>query len=184
MIDRDLAELYGVTTGVLIQAVNRNRDRFPGDFMFQLASQELANLKSQIVISSSAWGGRRTVPYAFTQEGVAVLSGVLKSKRAVAINIQIMRAFVRMRDMLETNGKLAAKLKEIEDRLDMNDQNVVTIMHALREHLRQPPPQPRKRSDSMLTEPSAVFVLRSPGVSPAIQPCETVKVCWTLVRQF
>lgn len=105
ILDQDLAELYGVETRVLVQAVKRNIDRFPADFMFQLNDEEFSDLKSQIVRSS--WGGRRTAPYAFTEQGVAMLSSVLRSPQAVQVNIEIMRAFVRLRSMLESNADLA-----------------------------------------------------------------------------
>ena len=107
MLDFDLAKLYGVSTRALNQAVTRNREQFPEDFMFQLSKEEFEYLRSQIVISS--WGGRRYPPRAFTQEGIAMLSGVLRSKRAVEVNIDIMRAFVRLRQTLDTNEELAAK---------------------------------------------------------------------------
>jgi ORF6N domain-containing protein len=115
MLDADLARLYGVGVGRLNEAVKRNRDRFPNDFMFQLSAAEF-NLKSQIAISSSGWGGRRHAPYAFTEQGVAMLSSVLRSKRAVQVNIEIMRAFVRLREMISTNKALAKRLDELERR--------------------------------------------------------------------
>ena len=108
MLDHDLASLYGVPTKALIQSVKRNLDRFPGDFMFQLTKEEFAILRSQIVTSS--WGGRRTPPYAFTEQGVAMLSAVLKSARAVDVNIEIMRTFVRLRQLLLSQEDLARKL--------------------------------------------------------------------------
>ena len=110
MLDVDLANLYGVTVGRLNEAVKRNSKRFPCDFMFQLSLQELRNLKSQIAISSSRWGGRRHQPYAFTEQGVAMLSSVLNSERAVQVNIEIMRAFVRLRQMIASNKGLAKRL--------------------------------------------------------------------------
>lgn len=117
MLSTDLAELYGVEPRSLVQAVKRNPERFPPDFMFQLTSQEVTNLKSQIVISS--WGGaRRANPYAFTEQGVAMLSSVLRSERAVAVNIEIMRAFVRLRSMLESNKELARKIAVLESKYD------------------------------------------------------------------
>jgi len=144
LLDRDIAELYGVRPIALRQQVKRNLDRFPRDFMFQLDTMEAGQLVSQSVIPSKvSLGGY--LPYVFTQEGVAMLSSVLRSKRAIAINIQIMRAFVQMRYMLESNTKLSARLRELEKRMDMNDQNVVAIMQALRDHLRQPPPPPKKK---------------------------------------
>ena len=116
MFAKDLAELYGVETKVLMQAVRRNIDRFPQDFLFQLTNQEFTNLRSQIVTSS--WGGTRYLPYAFSEQGVAMLSSVLRSKRAVAVNIEIMRAFVRMRALIEGNRTLAKKINDLEQKYD------------------------------------------------------------------
>lgn len=117
MLSTDLAELYRVEPRVLVQAVKRNINRFPEDFMFQLSKKEFTNLKSQIVISS--WGGlRRATPYAFTQEGVAMLSTVLNSPRAIHVNIEIMRAFVRLRQMIVSHAELARKLDGIEKKYD------------------------------------------------------------------
>ncbi len=113
MLDADLAALYGVATRVLVQAVKRNVERFPADFMFQLNPEEFAHLRSQIV-TSSVWGGRRYPPYAFTEQGVAMLSSVLRSNRAVRVNIEIMRAFVQLRRILATHAELAHKLEELE----------------------------------------------------------------------
>lgn len=112
MLDSDLATLYEVETRTLNQAVKRNIDRFPNDFMFQLTKDEFKNLKSQIVTSS--WGGARKLPYAFTEQGVAMLSGVLKSKKAIEANIQIMRTFVKMRQWAIENKELAQRLTELE----------------------------------------------------------------------
>ncbi len=112
MLDRDLAELYGVSTKVLNQSVKRSIERFPSDFMFLLSQSELSDLRSQIVTSS--WGGTRRLPYAFTEQGVAMLSGVIKSKQAVRVNIQIIRTFIRIRQMLNTNRKLKLKIEEME----------------------------------------------------------------------
>lgn len=116
MLDEDLALMYGVETKVLVQAVKRNIDRFPDDFMFQLSKDEFKNLRSQIVTSS--WGGRRTPPFAFTEQGVAMLSGVLKSKRAVQVNVEIMRTFVKLRKMLASHKDLARKLETLEKKYD------------------------------------------------------------------
>jgi hypothetical protein len=117
MLSIDLAELYNVEPKVLIQAVKRNIERFPSDFMFQLTNREFANLKSQFVTSS--WGGiRRAMPYAFTEQGVAMLSGILNSPRAIRVNIEIMRAFVRLRQMLISNAELARKLNALEKKYD------------------------------------------------------------------
>lgn len=141
LLDADLAELYGVETKVLLQAVKRNRERFPEDFMFQLTANEFGNLRSQFVTSS--WGGRRYAPYVFTEQGVAMLSSVLKSPRAIAVNIEVMRAFVRLREMLSSNKELAAKLNELEHKLESHDQAIAGILNAIRELMK--PPQPAKK---------------------------------------
>jgi hypothetical protein len=117
LVDESLAELYGVPTKVLLQAVKRNADRFPDDFMLQLTAAEWSVLRSQFVTSNVGRGGRRYLPYAFTEQGVAMLSTVLKSKRAITVNIEIMRAFVRMRGLLTSNKILAQKLRELEVRV-------------------------------------------------------------------
>ena len=117
MLDADLAELYGVETRVLVQAVRRNIERFPADFMFQLAPDEFGILRSQFVISSQ-WGGRRYPPYAFTEHGVAMLSSVLRSQRAVQVNIEIMRTFVRLRRLLASHEEMRRRLDELERRYD------------------------------------------------------------------
>jgi hypothetical protein len=118
MLDSDLAQLYGVTVGRLNEAVKRNEDRFPSDFMFQLTKQEFEHLKSQIAISSSKWGGRRHAPYAFTEQGVAMLSSVLRSKRAIQVNIAIMRAFVQLREMIARTRGLPDASNELEKKYD------------------------------------------------------------------
>ena len=136
MLDFDLAKLYGLTTRALNQAVTRNRERFPEDFMFQLSKEEFEHLRSQIVISS--WGGRRYPPRAFTQEGVAMLSGVLRSKRAVAVNIAIMRTFVRIRQTLETNEELARKVAAHDQKINLLFEHVRGLLE-----LPVPPEKPR-----------------------------------------
>ena len=140
MLSTDLAELYEVEPKVLVRAVKRNIDRFPDDFMFQLALQEVRNLKSQIVTSS--WGGiRRAPPYAFTEQGVAMLSSVLRSKRAVQVNIEIMRAFVRLRQILSSHKDLARKLKELERKYDAQFK---VVFDAIRQLMTPLPPKPRR----------------------------------------
>ena len=139
MLDADLAELYGVETRTLNQAVSRNRKRFPADFMFQLTVSEARNLRSQTVISSSH-GGRRVRPYAFTEQGVAMLSSILRSPRAVEVNIEIMRAFVRLRQMLASNADLRRKLEALEKKYDANFR---VVFDAIRELMA--PPAERKR---------------------------------------
>jgi hypothetical protein len=138
LLDVDLAALYGVETGVLIQAVKRNRERFPDDFMLQLTNEEWSALRSQIVISNVGRGGRRYAPYAFTEQGVAMLSSVLHSKRAIAVNIEIMRAFVRMRELLASNRSLARQLKKLERTVSTHDAAIVGILKAIRELMNPP----------------------------------------------
>ncbi len=138
MLSTDLAELYEVAPKVLVQAVKRNSPRFPGDFMFQLNLQEVRNLKSQFVTSS--WGGRRrAAPYAFTEQGVAMLSSVLKSKRAVQVNIEIMRAFVKLREMLSSHKDLALKLAEMEKKYDSQFKVVFDAIRELMTPIELPP---------------------------------------------
>jgi ORF6N domain len=142
LLDADLAALYGVETRALVQAVKRNIVRFPEDFMFQLSHDELDNWRSQFVTSNpSAKMGLRQPPYAFTEQGVAMLSSVLRSQRAVAVNIQIMRTFVRLRRILSTHKDLARKLDELENKYD--DQFTI-VFDAIRK-LMEPPPVGKKR---------------------------------------
>ena len=129
MLDRDLAELYGVETKVLKQAVRRNIERFPEDFIFELIKSEFKNLRSQIVTSS--WGGPRYSPMAFTEQGVAMLSSVLRSKRAVQVNIQIMRAFTQLRQMLSTHEDLKKKIESMEKKYDQQFQVVFEAIKQL-----------------------------------------------------
>jgi hypothetical protein len=140
MLSTDLADLYEVAPRVLVQAVKRNRSRFPTDFMFQLTRSECANLKSQNVTSS--WGGaRRSTPYAFTEQGLAMLSSVLRSARAVQVNIAIMRAFVRLRQLLAAHRELARRLDEMESKYDTQFK---VVFDAIR-RLMSPPKRPRRR---------------------------------------
>ena len=143
MLDFHLAALYGVATNNLNKAVKRNFDRFPADFMFQLAPEELANLKFQIGTSSYTHGGRRKPVSAFTEQGVAMLSNVLRSQRAIHVNVAIMRAFVRLRETLSLHKELAHQLKELERRISSHDEQIQTIFEALRQ-LMTPPEPPRK----------------------------------------
>jgi hypothetical protein len=129
ILDKNLADLYGVTTSVLNKAVSRNVDRFPSDFMFQLTRKEFANLKFQF--GTSSWGGTRKLPRAFTEQGVAMLSSVLRSTRAVQVNIQIMRAFVRLRQVLASHADLARKLEELEKKYDAQFRVVFDALRAL-----------------------------------------------------
>lgn len=150
MLDADLAELYGVETFNLNKAVKRNRERFPADFMFQLTAEENERLRSQIAtsnlifqtgISRPGHGGRRHLPYVFTEQGVAMLSSVLRSKRAVAVNIGIMRAFVRMRLLLGSNADLARKVAELEKKSDVRFRVIVRALKKLM--MPEPPTRPR-----------------------------------------
>jgi hypothetical protein len=139
ILSTDLAELYDVEPRALVQAVKRNMGRFPEDFMFQLTKDEFDNLKSQIVISS--WGGlRRATPYAFTEQGVAMLSSVLRSSRAIQVNIEIIRAFVRLRRILGSHRDLARKLEELEKKYDQQFQ---VVFEAIRQLMA--PPSTKKR---------------------------------------
>ncbi len=141
MMDTDLAELYEVPTKVLNQAVRRNIDRFPADFMIQLTAEEEAALRSQIVTSNKGRGGRRYLPFVFTEQGVAMLSTVLNSERAIQVNIAIMRAFVQLRAMIATNEELAHKLEHLEKKTDARFK---VVFDAIRK-LMQPPAKPRAK---------------------------------------
>jgi phage regulator Rha-like protein len=148
LLDETLADLYGVETKVLIQAVKRNLARFPPDFMFQLTAEESRALRSQIATLKSSRGQhRKYLPYAFTEQGVAMLSSVLRSGRAIAVNIQIMRAFVRMRELLISNRELAEKLDQLEARLEKklasHDEAIAAILSAIRELMSPTPPKRR-----------------------------------------
>jgi hypothetical protein len=142
MLDEDLAELYQVPTGRLNEQVKRNIDRFPVDFMFQLTEDEFKNLKSQNATSS--WGGRRKLPSAFTEHGVLMLSSVLNSSIAIGVNIQIMRIYTKMREMLMTNQEILLKLEQLEKQVVQNSDDIQMIFGALKELL-NPPLEPRPR---------------------------------------
>ena len=139
MLDSDLAELYNVETKILLQAVKRNKDRFPEDFMFQLVQKEYEILRSQIVTSS--WGGRRYLPYAFTEQGVSMLSSVLNSKRAIQVNIQIMRTFTQLREIIENNKDIRKKIEEMERKYDAQ----FKIVFEAIKHLIEPAVKPKRR---------------------------------------
>ncbi len=136
MLDSDLATLYGVETKVLNQAVKRNSNRFPADFMFQLEEVEFEYLKSQIVTSS--WGGRRKLPYVFTEQGIAMLSSVLTSAIAVEVNIRIIRIFTRLREMLSTNKDILLKLEQLERQVEQNTADTEIVFRTLRQLLDTP----------------------------------------------
>lgn len=144
MLDRDLAELYEVETRVLNQAVNRNLERFPNIFMFQLTQQEFDILKSQIVTSS--WGGTRKLPYVFTEQGVAMLSSVLRSKKAIQVNIQIMMVFTKVREVLVDTLSLALDIEDLKGKLDNQNKSIELVFSYLDELMeKQENPQPRNK---------------------------------------
>ena len=171
LLDFDLAALYDVETRILNQAVRRNADRFPADFMFQLTSEEAEKLSqvvtpsvaghdvsnsSQIVMSSGKHRGKRYRPYAFTEQGVAMLSSVLNSESAVKMNIAIMRAFVQLRRALEANRELARKFSELERRIDKHDSEIAAILEAIRQ-LMAPPAKPRREIGFHVREEAARY---------------------------
>jgi hypothetical protein len=157
MLDRDLALLYGVETRVLNQAVRRNFNRFPSDFMFELSREEIMRI-SQTVTSSEIKYSKRV--HAFTEQGVAMLSSVLRSERAIQVNIAIMRVFVRLREMVATHKELALKLRELEGRIQDHDEKIVAIFDAIRA-LMAPPEKPRKKIGFEVREAAAKYGKRS-----------------------
>ena len=142
MLDRDLAKLYKVPTGRLNEQVKRNIRRFPEDFMFRLTKEEFKNLKSQFAISS--WGGIRKLPYTFTEQGVAMLSSVLHSERAIQVNIIIMRVFVKLKQILSTHKELNYKLEQLERKIEKHDEEIRAIFEAIRQ-LISVPEKPKRR---------------------------------------
>jgi hypothetical protein len=144
MLDSHLAEIYQVGTKVLNQAVRRNRRRFPSDFMFRLTAGEAESLRSQIVTSNEGRGGRRTVPYAFTEHGVAMLSSVLKSERAVEMNILIVRAFVKLRDVLASHKDLGCRIERVETKLQRHGAVIGVLVDEIKK-LRQTPAPSKRR---------------------------------------
>ena len=146
ILDQDLAILYEVETKTLVQSVKRNLKRFPDDFMFQLTREEFDILRSQSVTSS--WGGRRYSPYAFTEQGIAMLSGVLNSDRAVLVNIAIMRTFVQLRHMMSTHADLSQRLEELEKKYDAQ---FSVVFEAIRELMKEPA-QDNKRAIGFIAE--------------------------------
>ncbi|MFT3907201.1 MAG: ORF6N domain-containing protein [Steroidobacteraceae bacterium] len=146
LLDADLAELYGVSVSALLQAVRRNRERFPGDFVFIVTNHELTNLKSQSVISSlgRTHGGRRSLPHAFTEQGVAMLSSVLRSPVAVQVNIEIMRAFVRVRRAALMSQELMKLIEDLATRVNAHDEVISDLVESIRQ-LVECPPESRTR---------------------------------------
>lgn len=143
MLDEDLADLYGVSTKRLVEQVKRNLDRFPEDFMVQLNKEEAAALRSQTATSNTGRGGRRYAPYVFTEQGVAMLSSVLRSKRAIAVNIEIMRAFVELRRVASSYTLIEKRLNQLELGVGKHDEQLKQIFNALQQ-LIVPPPQPQR----------------------------------------
>ena len=144
ILDRDLAELYGVPAKRLNEQVKRNRERFPADFVFQLSAREQEALRSQDATSKTGRGGRRYPPYAFTEHGAIMAATVLNSEQAVEMSVFVVRAFVRLREMLATNRKLAAKMDELERRLDTHDATIQELIEAIRELMAPQPAKGRK----------------------------------------
>lgn len=144
ILDSDLAELYGVTTKRLNEQVKRNRDRFPSDFMLRLNSEEMKALRSQFATSNRERGGRRYLPNAFTEHGAIMAATVLNTSRAVEVSVYVVRAFIRLREILATHKELARKLAQLEERIEEHDEEIVAIFEAIRE-LMAPPEKPAKR---------------------------------------
>lgn len=142
MLDFELSELYETETKQLKRQVRRNIERFPDDFMFELTTEEFSDLRSQF--GTSSWGGSRYTPMAFTEQGVAMLSSVLNSSTAIKVNIQIIRVFTRMKEMLLTNKDILLKLEQLENKVSQHDENIQMIFEALKQLL-NPPQEPRKR---------------------------------------
>lgn len=145
MLDSDLAKIYGVSTGALNQALKRNIKRFPDDFAFQLSSEELEILISQIVISKKGSGGRRKLPWVFTEHGAIMLASILNSERAVEMSVSVVRAFVLMREQLTANKELAQKLSELENRVSGHDESIQNLFEAIRQLIEPPLPEDRKQ---------------------------------------
>lgn len=171
ILDADLAALYGVETGALKRAVKRNANRFPPDFMFELTAEEANDLRRQIGISSSSHGGSRYLPYAFTEQGVAMLSSVLRSEPAVLVNIAIMRAFVQLRQVLVSHAELGRKLADLERRIEGQDEAIRSLFEAIRQLMAPAPaPEPHREIGFHVKETSAPYRTRRRPSSPRIRP--------------
>src|SRR5205809_8074483 len=168
MLDSDLAAIYGVATRQLNQQLKRNRSRFPDDFAFQLTTEEFRNLKSQIAtsslmsqfVTSSGHGGRRKLPWAFTEHGALMLASVLNSEVAVQASVRVVRAFVKLREMVAANAQLAAKLQEIERRLDSHDEGIANLFAALKQLLEPSEPTKRREIGFHVREKAARYRVR------------------------
>ena len=156
MLDSDLADLYGVSTTRLNEQVNRNRERFPSDFAFHLTQQEFTALMSQFATSKPGRGGRRKLPWVFTEQGVAMLSSVLRSPTAVRVNVEIMRAFVRLRRLLATPGELVAQLTQLAETVQLHDKQIQVITEVLRKMMEPPavPETPTRRIGFQTPKPA------------------------------
>jgi len=168
LLDRDLAELYGVETGALNRAVKRNGERFPKDFMFQITGEEAELLRCQTGISKPGRGGRRYLPYAFSEQGVAMLSSVLNSKRAIEVNVAIMRAFVQLRKMINSHAELSRKLSDLERKLDGHDEQIQAIFEAIRQ-LMAPPDTKTKKIGFMVKEKQKKYGKRAKKQKSALK---------------
>jgi phage regulator Rha-like protein len=159
MLDSDISGLYGVQTKVLMQSVKRNIQRFPSEFMFQLSEREYYTLRSQIVTSKQNRGGRRYLPYVFTEHGVAMLATVLHSERAIQMSIQIIKAFVRLRQFISSHKDLEKKLRFLEERIDKHDEAIQSIIEAIRQML-EPQPMTKREIGFKVKESSARYMPR------------------------
>ncbi len=144
ILDSDLAELYGVTTKRLNEQLKRNKERFPSDFVFQLTAEEAESLRSQFATSKPGRGGRRYRPYAFTEHGAIMAASVLNSHRAIEVSVYVVRAFVKLREVLRTHKELGQKLAELEKRMEGHDEEIMALFEAIRQ-LMEPPEKPSKR---------------------------------------
>lgn len=175
MLDRDLAELYGVETRILKQAVKRNRDRFPSDFMFELTRDEFNILRSQTVTSS--WGGPRYLPMVFTEQGVAMLSSVLKSERAIQVNIQIMRAFTKLRRLMATHEDLKKKIEAMEQKYD---ENFRIVFEAIKQLL-DADEKPRKKIGFTVKEKQNCYGKAAAGSSDSLDLTPKARAIWDAI---
>ena len=173
MLDRDLAKLYGVTTGNLNKAVKRNIERFPDDFMFQLTSEEYKTLRFQIGILEKGQHSKY-LPYAFTEQGVAMLSSVLRSKRAIEVNIAIMRAFVQLRKTLDSHAELAQKLADLQQRVEGHDEQIQAIFEVIRQ-LMAPPDKKVKKIGFMVKERQKAYAKKAKNKKPSTDGSFTPK---------
>ncbi len=163
MLDADIAMMYGVQTKVMIQSVKRNIQRFPSEFMFQLSEREYKSLRSQFVTSKSGKGGRRYLPYVFTEHGVAMLATVLRSERAIQMSIQIIKAFVRLRQFLSSHKDLEKKLLLLEERIDTHDKDIQSIVEAIKQMI-DPPIKEKRQIGFRIAESSARYRVKKKNI--------------------